>query len=63
VLAAVWIPLMAVSRNYLLVHWLSDVIAGAILGASVAFVVAALVRTVALRILKEPSPESAPVTG
>ncbi|CAN5353959.1 hypothetical protein BH11ACT5_BH11ACT5_12570 [soil metagenome] len=63
VLAAVWIPLMAVSRNYLLVHWLSDVLAGAVLGASVALVVAASVSAVKARILKEPSPDRAPITG
>ncbi len=56
VLAAVWIPVMAISRNYLLVHWLSDVIAGAVLGASVALLVSAIVRAVAARILKEPAP-------
>ncbi len=45
VLAGVWIPLMALSRNYLLVHWLSDVVAGAVLGASVALLVAGIVRS------------------
>jgi len=63
VLAAVWIPLMGLSRNYLLVHWLSDVVAGALLGASVALVVSAIVRVATARILKEPSPDSAPITG
>ncbi len=63
VLAAVWIPLMAVSRNYLLVHWLSDVVAGALLGASVALLVSAVVRAVAARFLKEPSPDAPPITG
>ncbi|MGV8895375.1 MAG: phosphatase PAP2 family protein [Rhodoglobus sp.] len=63
VLAAVWIPMMAISRNYLLVHWLSDVVAGAVLGASVAFLVAAIVRVVGARILKEPSPEKVPISG
>lgn len=63
VLAAVWIPLMAVSRNYLLVHWLSDVVAGALLGASVALIVSAVVRTAAARILKEPSTDRAPITS
>lgn len=42
VLAAVWIPLVAFSRNYLLVHWLSDVVAGVVLGASVALLVAGI---------------------
>lgn len=63
VLAAVWIPLMGVSRTYLLVHWLSDVLAGALLGASVALLVAAAVRAARARILKEPSPDRAPITG
>ncbi len=63
VLAAVWIPLMATSRNYLLVHWLSDVLAGAVLGASVALVVAASVSAARARILKEPSPDRGPITG
>lgn len=63
VLAAVWIPVMAVSRNYLLVHWLSDVVAGAVLGASVALVVASAVRAVRARILKEPSQERALIRG
>lgn len=43
-LAAVWVPLMAASRTYLLVHWLSDVAAGALLGACVALLVSELVR-------------------
>ena len=43
VLAAVWVPLMAVSRTYLLVHWATDVLAAAVLGASVALIVAAVV--------------------
>lgn len=64
-LASAWIVVMAVSRLYLLVHWLSDVSAGALLGTSTALVVAALVATAAgrLRILKEPSPERASVKG
>lgn len=45
-LATAWILLMAASRTYLLVHWLTDVAAGAILGASIALVVAAAVATV-----------------
>ena len=42
VLAAVWIPLMAWSRTQLLVHWVTDTVAGALLGASVAVLVFAL---------------------
>jgi len=41
VTAAVWVLLMAMSRTYLLVHWSTDVLAGAILGTSVALLVAA----------------------
>ena len=39
-LAGVWVPAMAVSRTYLLVHWSTDVLATALLGVSVALVVA-----------------------
>ncbi|MCU1558908.1 MAG: hypothetical protein JWN09_2903 [Microbacteriaceae bacterium] len=35
-LAAVWVLAMAFSRTYLLAHWLSDTVGGAVLGASVA---------------------------
>ncbi len=41
-LAGVWVAGMALSRTYLLVHWSSDVIAGAVLGASVAVLMAAV---------------------
>lgn len=44
VLAAAWIVLMALSRTYLLVHWATDVLAGAVLGASVALLVFAIVQ-------------------
>ncbi len=37
--AVVWVALMAFSRTYLLVHWLSDTLAGAALGASVVVIV------------------------
>lgn len=43
VLAVAWILLMALSRTYLLVHWATDVLAGAVLGASVALLVFAIV--------------------
>lgn len=43
VLVAVWVPVMAVSRTYLLVHWATDVLAAAVLGASVALIVTAAV--------------------
>jgi undecaprenyl-diphosphatase len=48
-LAALWIVAMALSRNYLLVHWASDVLAGAVLGSSVALLVYALVHALRAR--------------
>lgn len=41
-----WVPVMAASRTYLLVHWLTDVAAGALLGVSVALVTAAALAVV-----------------
>lgn len=46
VLAGVWMLLMAFSRTYLLVHWLTDVASGLLLGASVALLVSVTVRTI-----------------
>lgn len=66
VLASLWIVAMALSRNYLLVHWLSDVVAGALLGASVALLVSGVVGEVStsrMQILKEPSPDRASLPG
>ena len=42
VIASVWIAGMAASRMYLLVHWMTDAVAGAALGASVAVLVWAI---------------------
>lgn len=42
--AVAWIVAMAWSRTYLAAHWLTDTLAGAILGASVALLVWALLR-------------------
>jgi undecaprenyl-diphosphatase len=39
VLALVWAAAMAWSRAYLLVHWLSDTVAGVLMGASIAVLV------------------------
>ncbi|WP_233255426.1 phosphatase PAP2 family protein [Naasia lichenicola] len=39
VLAIVWGVLLAWSRTYLLVHWLSDTVAGLLLGASISIVI------------------------
>lgn len=41
-LAGVWITSMAISRTYLLVHWISDVLAAAVLGVSMALLVSAI---------------------
>ncbi len=43
-LAAAWTLAMAFSRTYLLVHWVTDVAAGALLGASIAVLVALATR-------------------
>jgi len=48
-LAALWIVAMALSRTYLLVHWASDVLAGAVLGSSVALLVYTLVHVFVAR--------------
>ena len=48
-LAAIWIVAMALSRTYLLVHWASDVLAGAVLGSSVALLVYTLVHVLLSR--------------
>lgn len=42
VVGAIWVVLMAFSRTYLHAHWLSDTLGGALAGAGVAFVVAAV---------------------
>ncbi|MCY7412960.1 MAG: phosphatase PAP2 family protein [Salinibacterium sp.] len=60
VLACTWIPLMALSRNYLLVHWLSDAVAGAVLGVSVALLVSGIVGV--LLKARLPAPNPAPAT-
>ncbi|EAR23975.1 Phosphoesterase, PA-phosphatase-like protein [marine actinobacterium PHSC20C1] len=44
--AGIWITSMALSRTYLLVHWISDVLAAAVLGASMALLVSALFTSV-----------------
>ena len=62
-LAFTWIPLMALSRNYLLVHWLSDVIAGAVLGVSVALLVSGIVGVLLKDRLPDPDPGPRPDPG
>ncbi len=47
IIAAAYVSLMALSRVYLDVHWLSDTIAGVLLGAGLALAVAALVVSIA----------------
>lgn len=42
VVGGVWVVLMAFSRTYLHAHWLSDTVGGALVGAGVALVVAAV---------------------
>jgi membrane-associated phospholipid phosphatase len=62
ILAAIWVAAMAWSRTYLEAHWLSDVVAGAVLGASVAMLVWALVSPSEreTRLSAVPSPYGSP---
>jgi undecaprenyl-diphosphatase len=54
-LAGLGIAVMAWSRTYLQVHWLSDAVAGSLLGIGVALAVFAAVQLVASR-PREPRP-------
>lgn len=45
-IVAVWVPAVAASRLILRVHWFSDVVAGAVLGAAVAILIAAAMAAV-----------------
>jgi undecaprenyl-diphosphatase len=55
VLACAWVLVMAWSRTYLAMHWLSDTMAGALLGASVAIVAVAVISYISPR--RSPSDE------
>lgn len=59
VIAIVWVAAIAWSRTSLGVHWLSDVVAGAVLGASVAL----LVHGAATMIWRRPGAPSAGASG
>lgn len=59
VLGAAWVVLMAFSRTYLHVHWLSDTVGGALIGAGSALVVAALFARFIVRERKAPPGETA----
>ena len=61
VLAAVWVPVMALSRTYLLVHWATDVLAAAVLGASVALIVAAVVTALFKTFTAPNTPPTPPI--
>lgn len=56
-----YVVLMAWSRTYLRVHWLSDVLAGAVLGAATVVVVARL--AAAARVATPRPPQGAPPRG
>jgi len=57
-LALVWIVAMALSRTMVDHHWLSDVVAGSLLGAGAAVLAAAIVR--AVRDRREPATPTGP---
>ncbi|MEE8330392.1 MAG: phosphatase PAP2 family protein [Acidimicrobiia bacterium] len=51
---------MALSRTYLRAHWLTDVVAGALLGAATALAVAAVVQIVRTRLINRDAARVAP---
>jgi undecaprenyl-diphosphatase len=58
VAAAVFAGLMALSRAYLAAHWLSDAIAGVLLGTSCALVMALVVHFIRIRVEGPDGPEA-----
>ncbi|MEO6116034.1 MAG: phosphatase PAP2 family protein [Pseudolysinimonas sp.] len=59
-LAVVWVVAIAWSRTYLGVHWLSDVVAGVVLGASVALLATGAVALVVARHSRSNAGANAP---
>jgi undecaprenyl-diphosphatase len=56
--AAAFSGLMALSRAYLAAHWLSDAVAGVLLGTSCALVMALVVHVIRIRVEGPGGPEA-----
>jgi membrane-associated phospholipid phosphatase len=63
VVAAIFSMIMALSRAYLAAHWLSDAVAGVLLGMSLALISAVVVHLMHSRRETHPSPMSHPDRG